>query len=86
MSETLTITQSRNESFKELPKDIQVSVASATANTTNSGYGIEKTYDNNESTFGIASGSLQILKFLKPILQSLLITSKTLTTLTTLSM
>lgn len=51
LSETLTITQSRNESFKELPKDIQVSVASATANTTNSGYGIEKTYDNNESTF-----------------------------------
>lgn len=51
LSETLTITQGRNESFKELPKDIQVSVASATANTTNSGYGIEKTYDNNESTF-----------------------------------
>ncbi len=51
LSETLTITQSRNESFKELPKNIQVSVASATANTTNSGYGIEKTYDNNESTF-----------------------------------
>ena len=51
LNETLTITQSRNESFKELPKDIQVSVASATANTTNSGYGIEKTYDNNESTF-----------------------------------
>lgn len=51
LSETLTIAQSRNESFKELPKDIQVSVASATANTTNSGYGIEKTYDNNESTF-----------------------------------
>lgn len=51
LSETLTITQSRNESFKELPKDVQVSVASATANTTNSGYGIEKTYDNNESTY-----------------------------------
>ncbi len=51
LNETLTITQSRNESFKELPKDIQVSVASATANTTNSGYGIEKTYDNKESTF-----------------------------------
>lgn len=51
LSETLTITQSRNESFKELPKDVQVSVATATANTTNSGYGIEKTYDNNEATF-----------------------------------
>ena len=51
LSETLTITQSRNESFKELPKDVQVSVASAEANTTNSGYDIKKTYDNNESTF-----------------------------------
>lgn len=51
LTETLTITQSRNESFNELPKDVQVSVATATANTTNAGYGIEKSYDNNESTY-----------------------------------
>lgn len=49
--ETLTITQGRNESFKELPTDIQQPIASASANTEEGGYGIAKSYDDDETTF-----------------------------------
>lgn len=51
LTETLTITQGRNESFNELPKDIKVPIASATANTSNSGLDIQLSYDDKESTF-----------------------------------
>lgn len=52
LSETLTITQSRNELVEEIySEDFNVKVASATANTQQGGNGIELTYDNNTSTF-----------------------------------
>ncbi len=50
LTETLSITQSRDESIDELASDIQIKVSSATANNTHSGNGIENTYDGNTST------------------------------------
>ncbi len=51
LSETLVITQSKNESLEDMPTDYKVNVASATANNNQSGYGIELTYDGNTGTF-----------------------------------
>ena len=51
LSETLVITQGRNESIADMTSDDSVLPVSATANNTESGYGIEKSYDNDLSTF-----------------------------------
>lgn len=51
LSETLAITQGRNEVIEELTEDTQVKVSSATANNSESGYDISRTYDNNYSTY-----------------------------------
>lgn len=51
LTETLVITQTRNESAESLPTDTKVSVSSGTANTYESGTGIALTYDGNTSTF-----------------------------------
>ena len=51
LTETLVITQSKDESVEEMPTDSQIKVTSATANNNQSGYGIENTYDGSPSTF-----------------------------------
>lgn len=51
LSETLVITQGRNESIADMTSDDSVLPVSATANNNESGYGIEKSYDNDLSTF-----------------------------------
>jgi len=51
LSETLVITQARNEAVEDLTADTQIAVASATANNNQSGYGVKLTYDGDASTF-----------------------------------
>lgn len=51
LNQTLVITQGRNESIEEIPVDTKVYPTSAVANNSQSGNGIEKTYDKNTATF-----------------------------------
>lgn len=51
LTETLTITQGRNEVVEEMVKDLQVKAASAQANVEQNGEGVARTLDGNMSTF-----------------------------------
>lgn len=51
LSETLVITQGRNEAIEDITADTQVSPKSATANNSQSGNGIELTYDGDLDTY-----------------------------------
>ena len=57
LTQELLITQTRSEAIKDLPGDTQVKPSSATANTNQSGFGIEKSYDGDNSTFYHSSWS-----------------------------
>ena len=50
LKETLFITQGKNESVEDMPTDTQVKIASAKANSQQSGNDISRSYDNNNST------------------------------------
>lgn len=51
LNQTLVIKQGRNESVEELPVDTKVYPTSGSANNSQSGNGIDKTYDKNYSTY-----------------------------------
>lgn len=50
LKETLFITQGKNESVEDMPTDEMVKIASANANSAQSGNAITNSYDNNTST------------------------------------
>lgn len=51
LNQTLVVTQGRNEAVEDLPVDTQIKPSSATANNSQSGNGIEKTYDGDLDTY-----------------------------------
>lgn len=51
LNQTLVITQGRNESVEDIPVDTKVYPTSGVANNSQSGNGIEKTYDKNTATY-----------------------------------
>lgn len=51
ISETLVITQGRDESVKDLPADTSVKPSSATANNSEASYPVSNTYDGNTATY-----------------------------------